>query len=136
MFKLTTADLKTRDELLKAVREKQETLNGEIDNFNQAVAEAREVLMTKVDDFGGALSDLRDFITQKHDEFESEYDDKSEKWQEGDRGMATRSWIDSFESLELDDVELEDLPAEGEDVPHVEMDGLDEVENLETEPTY
>ena len=63
------------------------------------------------------------------DDAEAEYDDKSEKWQEGDRGTAAREWIDSFDNVELDDAEME-AP---EPLEEVEAEGLDDLENLETE---
>lgn len=88
---------------------------------------------SKVEDamseYNGALSDARDFIDEKHTAFEDEYGEKSEKWQEGDRGSAARDWIDSFESVDLEDAEL-DAP---DSLEEVSGEGLDALENLETE---
>ena len=132
-FKLTAADKQKIDEMLNTVRSKHESLCGAIDTFNQEVDEAREKMEEHLNDLNGALSDLRDFISEKHADFEGQYDDKSEKWQEGERGSATLSWIETFD-IELNDVELNDLAAE--DVSHPELDELDAVENLESEPSY
>lgn len=63
------------------------------------------------------------------DDAEGEYDDKSDKWQEGDRGTAAREWIDSFDNIELNDAEIE----EPETLNEVESEGLDDLENCDTE---
>ena len=75
----------------------------------------------KVDAARGVLDDV-------HRELEDEFDDKSANWQNGDKGIATKEWIDTIsalaeelteaaldvfpESLEFEDVIGED-PADG-----------------------
>jgi DNA repair exonuclease SbcCD ATPase subunit len=132
-FKLTAADLKERDEMIASVKEKQAKLNEEIAVFNDALDAAQDRLEEFINDLNGAISDLRDFIENKQSQFEGEYDDKSEKWQEGDKGQAVMQWIETFSNITLYDEEI-DLPSSIPDV--IDIDALDEVEALESEPSY
>jgi hypothetical protein len=56
----------------------------------------------------------------------------SEKWQEGDRASAVADYISTFDSISLDDVEVE-FP---ELIDGVEIDSLDAVQDLEDSPSY
>lgn len=42
-----------------------------------------------------AIEQLRD----EYDRLEAEWDERSETWQDSDRGNAVRSWLDTIESL-------------------------------------
>jgi hypothetical protein len=132
-FQLTKAELKERDEMVASVKEKQTALNTAIEEYNETVNEAWGKLEDYVNEFNGALSDLRDFVEQAKDRLTGEYDDKSEKWMEGEKGTAVRIWIDTFGSIMIDDFDP-DPPSEVDRLDDIE--GLDEVENLETEPNY
>jgi len=129
-FKFSKADIKERDEMVEAAKAKLTILNGAIDKFNESLNEAWGEVEEALNDYNGALSDARDFVERVKDEFTSAFDEKSEKWQEGDSGTAVNEWINSFDSVELDDAELE-AP---EPLEEVEAAGLEELENLETEP--
>jgi DNA repair ATPase RecN len=131
-FGMSKNQLKQRDELLDAVRTKQKALNGEIAEYNDKLAELREKLEESVNDCDGAISDLRNFIESVRDEAQSEYDDKSEKWQQDDKGQSVLDWINTFDAINLEDVDIE-LP---EGIAEVEFDCLDEIEALEAEPSY
>jgi vacuolar-type H+-ATPase subunit I/STV1 len=128
-FKLSKGDVKDRGELVAAARRKLDELNTAIEQYNESVGEAWTKLDDFINDYNGALSDARDFVERVKDEFTTEYDEKSEKWQEGDRGVAARDWIDSFDNVELDDAELDAPEPFGE----VTADGLETLENLDTE---
>ena len=128
-FKFSKADIKDRDELVQAAQYKLDNLNTEIARFNEAVTEAWEELEEALGEYNGALTDARDFVERVKDEFETQYGEKSDKWQEGDRGTAAREWIDSFDNIELDDAEIE----QPEMLEEITTDGLEALESLETE---
>lgn len=59
--------------------------------------------------YENACSELSQMLTDILDEWQSEFDEKSEKWQESDAGQAAReklelvqSWIDEMPNLEID----------------------------------
>lgn len=76
-------------------------LAGELDEMRTAIND-------KIDEWRGEMEDLLEFINAKreelraviedvHSEKQGEFDDKSEKWLEGDRGMATEEWLNAIE---------------------------------------
>ena len=58
---------------------------------------------------------------------QAEFDAKSEKWQESDKGIVVRTWIEQWE-VSLDDVDL-DLPE-----PLAELDPDGQAEAIEAAP--
>jgi hypothetical protein len=131
-FKLTNGDIKERDNMIGSVQDKQQTLTEAITKFNDVIEEQKSAVEDCLNDLNGAIFDLRNFIEQKRDEFQGEFDDKSEKWQEGDRARAIADWIGTFDNVSLEDAQIE-FP---ELLEEVVIDGLDEIENLEAEPSY
>jgi phage-related protein len=131
-FKLTNGDIKERDNMIGSVQDKQQTLTEAITKFNDVIEEQKSAVEDCLNDLNGAISDLRNFIEQKRDEFQGEFDDKSEKWQEGDRARAIADWIGTFDNVSLEDAQIE-FP---ELLEEVVIDGLNEIENLEAEPSY
>lgn len=128
-FKFSKQDIKDRDDVVDAARKKLGILNGAIEQFNADVAEKWAEVEEALNDYNGAISDAYEFVDRVKTEFNDAYEEKSEKWQEGDRGSAAREWIDSFDSVELEQVEM-DAP---EPLEEVSGEGLDALENLETE---
>ena len=82
-----------------------------LDKLNQAVAEANE---------------FRDDICTQQQDY---YDERSEKWQEGDAGSSYSSWMEEWDS-ELEEVRME--PPEELEVPDC-SEALDQLEQLPEE---
>lgn len=127
-FKLSKAEIASRDRLAKAVEEKADALRAEIDGYNVAVAEAWEKVADAELAYKAALGDVRSFVEKVHADRQAEYDEKSERWQEGERGEAAAAWLAEWEQPDLDDVELEEPEPVGEpDLEHADvLSGLPE----------
>jgi hypothetical protein len=128
-FKITKAEQKTIDELVAKFSTARADLELSVATYNETVNEARG----KIDDSLAALNEIRDelrgVVEDIHSEKDGEFDDKSDNWKDGDRGSATREWIDGieevkdlieeeitiepFEELEIDLSEIEDKLEEG-----------------------
>lgn len=128
-FKFSKSDIKERDEHLETTRQKENSLNEAIEKYNETVEDAYREVEEALSDYNGALNDAREFVDRVRTEFSDEFDEKSEKWQEGDKASAAREWIDSFDTVDLEDVEFE----EPELLDEVHCEGLDALENLDTE---
>jgi uncharacterized protein YoxC len=102
-FKLSSQELKTREELLETLKSLQEDVNSAITEFNSK------------------LEDVQEFVDSVKDRLQNEFDEKSETWQEGDKGSEAQNFISEFENIEL--IELE-----------VDSTCVDNFENLPTEP--
>lgn len=84
-------------------------INTAIDVYNEIVHEAKGV----VDDIAS--------------EAESAYDEKSDKWRDGERGQAIYEWFSELQNLDLEDVEQIEVPEQ----PTLDHDGT--LENVPQE---
>lgn len=93
------------------------TMNAAIDAYNEVLAEAR-----------GVVEDLASEMT-------GEYDDKSENWQMGERGDATRQWIDELDNIHQQS--LDEITHFEFEPPVMDFDDHGEIlDNIEREPSY
>jgi len=119
-FRLTRAEENRRDYLRDQLIEAKGLLEEEVDAECRAIENAVEAINAAHTRYNEMVQEAHGFIEDIISERENEFDDKSERWQEGDRGQAARSWIDSLqESLdELCDLEpiVIELP-DGADYP-------------------
>lgn len=128
-LKLSVADAQELDRKVQAVKELKDKIEDEIAVANAKIAEIVEEVNISVRSLGMATADLEKFIQSQAEDWRAEYDEKSEKWQEGDKGSAADSFIADWENTSLptyDDLTLPDLELEEE------LD-LDAVENLPRE---
>lgn len=81
--------------------------------YNDAIAAAHSALAEVLEGYNGALEAARSFLEDVHSEADSAFSDKSDKWQEGERGEATRTWIDAIEEAKdaMDPIELDEPEA-------------------------
>lgn len=84
MKKDKAAHIEMLRRLAAEVEEAISTVNGLIRDYNEALEEAR---------------DWRDDLTGQMQDF---YDDKSDKWQEGEAGSDYMTWKDEWEAADLD----------------------------------
>lgn len=113
MNKLTKAQTKERDDLLGAVDDAQQELEAQVRAFNDKVSDLWEELISPaVEGVKDATSKFNDFRESVAGDMRSYYEEKSEKWQEGDNGQAYSRWLDAWEE-ELEEMEL------GEECPEL-----------------
>lgn len=113
-FKITGKKLDERDRLLQEVNEAKSKLEDAVTTYNAAVEDARSSINDFITAFNTALGNAKDFIEGVRDDAQTEFDEKSEKWQESDRGSQVQSWIDEMEGhADTLDTELSvDFPSE------------------------
>jgi hypothetical protein len=61
--------------------------------------------------YNSVVDEINTWIEEVHAEQENYYDERSEKWQEGDAGQAYQSWMQLFEE-QLDQVDEPDETCE------------------------
>ena len=90
-FKLTKKEHDTLSEFARTVRAKADTVREALDDYNRT------------------LDDVENFRQEIHDRLQGEYDDKSEKWQEGEKAQAASDMISQWDKAieQLDDLELD-----------------------------
>jgi hypothetical protein len=110
-FRLAKADMLRRDRIAEALTKAEDELEEAVTAFNDALEAARTTLQEKVDAMNEALGEARTFTEEIASDARTEYDDKSDKWREGERGEAACSYVETWEGLEneLSEVEI-DVP--------------------------
>jgi hypothetical protein len=80
--------------------------------FNEAVAAARAKLQRDVDAYNEKVNAARGMLDGVHRALEDEFDERSANWQNGDKGIAPKEWIDSINALteELTEAALDVFP--------------------------
>lgn len=129
-FKMSKAQIKERDEKVAALETAATNLKQEIEESNTRLTEIRENIEAKVNEYNSALEDAKEFMNNIGNDARSEFDDKSEKWQEGDRGQEVSSWIDELENFSPDEIKVE-LP---DDIEEPDLDHGEEITGLAEEP--
>ena len=130
-FKLRKDQLAERDALAADLRKKAEALNIAIAAFNQAIEPVSQAVGEALADYNGTLEKARALASSITEPAQEQFDAKSEKWQESDKGIEVRSWIEQWE-MSLDDVDLE-LP---EPLTEIDPDGqAGEIEAAPPNPT-
>jgi hypothetical protein len=109
-------------------------LTGTLEEQAEVIGAAYERLNGAIDTYNGVLANARSYIEDIASEAESEFEDKSENWQSGERGEIVREWIDAIDNAvsEMEDGEQFTFEGIGLEVP--DHGGL--IDNLEDEPSY
>jgi hypothetical protein len=94
---------------LNVLREVAAELNQAIEAYNEALDPLREKIEAAVSDYNEKLAELKAVYSEIHAEAQAYYDDRSERWQESYAGQEYQEWLDSLESPEIEEIEI-DLP--------------------------
>ena len=126
-FRLRKDQLAERDALAADLRKKAQALNIAIAAFNRAIEPDSQAVGAALADYNGILEKARALASSITEPAQEQFDAKSEKWQESDKGIEVRSWIEQWE-MSLDDVDLE-LPE-----PLTEIDPDEQAGEIEAAP--
>jgi capsule polysaccharide export protein KpsE/RkpR len=106
-FKLTKEEKTRRDQLVRDLGSLICQIEDEVNNYNAEVEKLRTYVEPVVKRYNALAAEAEGFREDIVGRLDVEYDDKSEKWQDGDRGQEVRSWIDEWENLDLSEIEVE-----------------------------
>ena len=124
-FKLSKDEKANRDSYVAEIRAAEEHLQETLATYNSEVSRRWGHVDAAIQRYNEALENARTWATNLGEEMQGEFDDKSEKWQEGDRGQEVQEWIDQYKDLQLDDVKLDEP-----DAVEVQVDDADTVGDL------
>jgi hypothetical protein len=129
-FKLSKAEHVRLDELRQRLEDAALAVEASVDEFRDLVEAAKDAVHKQVVVYNAALREMADwrdeFVTEKR----AEWDERTEKWQEGHGGQAASGWIDEFENLSLDEIE----PDWPEELEPPDMDHAGEIAALPDKP--
>lgn len=115
-FKMTKAQIAERDALIGAVESALSDQREAASDYNAALKLAHGKLCDAVNESNAAIANLRDWLTSAAEEARNEWDDRSEKWQEGDAGQSANEWIEKVEAAgERDDIDEPPTPDDADE---------------------
>ena len=119
-FKLSRTESNTREDLINRLRTTQEAFD--------AAKEAGEGIPERLAEFLVVLEETETFRDEIASKWRDEYDEKSEKWQEGDKADAANTLTEDWEQADFSEPSLDD-PSELELEDYAQI-----LEDLGTEP--
>lgn len=115
MKKLSKEQIKARDEIAAKLRAAQDEVEAVINEANQ-----------QIQVYNTLLEEARTWSSDVGSEIRSFFDEKSEKWQEGEAGSATDSWAQEFEDFD---------PSTIDEIDEPDFAAPDDMENLSESPS-
>lgn len=120
MTKFNKTQITERDALASIARDRRDNLEKAIDALNDAIKDTLwPAIETAKDEYNEAIQNINAWMEDRASEVSEYIDNKSEKWQEGDKGQQVTSWRDSmqesFEMFEQDMPEFLDWMSDVED---------------------
>lgn len=130
---MKSVDKQTRariEELQEKINAAAENVTNVADDINGKIADLFGPLEDAVREYNDLVSEYNGVLDDLVSEIESYYDDKSEKWQEGERGQAYMEWKDNVEQCKLEEASDPEPPVvDAPDVATVDQQpgmGIDE----------
>lgn len=126
----------------KHIEPKLEALSGAINNYLSAVNTAEDDLNEATEDYETACQDASSWSDDLYEEMDSYFCERTERWQDGEKGQAYQKWASSYSDLDcgtpndLDDTPTLAIPEfdEPEDLDEPDLDLADKIEELGEEP--
>jgi hypothetical protein len=148
-WKLTKSEAKEFDELRDALRVAIDAAQTFVEGtYTAADFKALQALHRQFDELAeaivGASDSVSDWCQNFYDEKDGEWSEKSEKWQESDKGESVRVWLDEWESASSVSVSVsggidtpDEWPMSGQLFAEADLidatDYLDVLDNVPTE---
>lgn len=105
-FRLSKDQAGQRDALANELGALRTKLEEAIVSYNAEVEKLKAPVNAAVDAFNAKADEARNFAAEIASTAADEINNKSDKWQEGDKGQAAQAWTDEWENVELDDFEI------------------------------
>ena len=121
--KFSKADAKRVSDLQGELREMADEIDAAFETINEPIAAVNAL----IEAYNEKLQEARGVIEDIASEVESYIDDKSDNWRDGERGSAVSDWLSELQSVDLEDVELIEVP----EAPTLDHDGT--LENIPQE---
>ena len=98
-FAMSKSAVSQIDQATADAQKKYDAVLAAVDAFNETLGKAREDLTAHLEAYDAARGDLASIVEAERDAFQSEFGDKSERWQEGERGSRVSEFIDRLTEI-------------------------------------
>lgn len=107
-FKLTKDEMKTKTELGESLEKAWASVEEAVGVYNDDIKVAKEKVTKVIASFNDVAAQAATFIAGVAERAEGEIGDKTEKWQESEKGEAAASWKDEWSEFDADGIEIMD----------------------------
>jgi Holliday junction resolvasome RuvABC DNA-binding subunit len=95
-----------------------------VEAYNSAVKSAAETLNAIIREANDTLSDCAGFTAEVAERLRSEFDDKSERWREGDKRQAADAFISHWEETADNFAAMDEIGPEDIEVEFLDLESL------------
>jgi archaellum component FlaC len=106
-FKLSKQELATRDEHVAKLEKAWAEIDQAVSTYNEQVEGFKTDVEKAVSNYNEVVVEAKGFAEEVANRFESEYDERSEKWQEGEKGQAAAELRDAWQAIDMEEISLE-----------------------------
>lgn len=106
-FRLSKEEFQQRAALVEKLEAGATALANAVETYNAALEAAKGPLEAALEVYNELLDEARGFAQDVASQADQDISEKSERWQESDKGQAAQEWKGEWEDLSLDDVEIE-----------------------------
>jgi len=128
-FRLNKKESAQRVDHVNAIELAGVKLSTAICEYNEVVGAAREALQEAVNAYNETLGEARDFVEDIASSRREDFDNKSERWKEGENGSAAETFTSAWEGIELEEFD----PEVAQDIDEPDLPHRDDIENLPEE---
>lgn len=122
MKSLSRTDKQQYEQLSNELERLQFAVTGAIKIYNEDPTEENWAnIQPQVEQFNDVVNRTNTFIEETHGTLDEYYDSKSEKWQEGETGEQFYEWVQAWEDIELDIIQVNRI-AVGAKVEDLDID--------------
>lgn len=107
MNRMSRAQQKEIDEQVSVIMEASSALEAAINDYNAAIEPVKGPLEEALGSYNEALSTLREIYEGIAQEAADHFSERSERWQEGEKGQQYQSWMDTLNDPGIENAELE-----------------------------
>jgi len=114
-----TATLQRRSDMAFGLTKKEKT---QLTDLLTTLSNKHADLESAVTEYNEALTATKEFVSGKAAKWQDEFDDKSETWQEGDKGSEVSELIAEWENLDFGEAEAVAPDSIADEVSDLRMD--------------
>jgi len=112
--------------LLTAASDAADELDTAINKYNDAITPFADEVREALTSYNNARADLVARYQELGSDARDYYDERTERWQDGENGQQYLRWVEAFEEFDIDEATL-DLPENGLELPN-EVPAFDSLE--------
>lgn len=140
MTRLNRTELKQLSDFASQLREKEDSAHKAITEFVAVRNDTNwGIVCDSIVSLNSTLDDARNFVESLASTLEDYIDRKSDKWRDGERGVAFQNWLNEFD-IDLDEFDIEYVESEvhpdNHEPMHIVFAYADALNSISSEPMF